>query len=549
MKKRKTIYYEFWKYEGGATLVMKSTGTRIVGSNSITTGVDTIPTATLSVPLEDLPADEIKDGKEPNMALYIVKIFYQVDDIVKYTFIGTVDQLEIDYANYTATLNLSHRVARMREWVMPTGYVVKDADLSYVIGSDGADLGYSSTMGPETQVYEARVEFEYRDGVEGTKIEMSFSSTDKLSALQEVLNNTEDVHFVVDLADPEGDKIILGKFGDSTGVLISPTAFYDDDCTDRDKSQVLTMLTEPTYNSDYTDHFNRAVVFCGDVAEGVMHLTLKEIYENKSELENPLFPVDRYNTAIEIQPETEWKQNKDSTSKKTYNTTKVNNEKVYKNLEVVAYANNDNREYYVTDLEQFEEDGIVKHTVYNFADLYPIPALEKSEENPETGETETIELAITDDDRKEIAKRAYARAIRILKAQRPEHVWQFNSTPLPYNFQDGQKVNFFFTKRVKKQDDDCDDNGTDKTIVLVQRELFMTKRTITFDDDLNEINTITLDRELRSRDISAVELELRALAASSTNNGGSNWPDDLGDTSTSGAGSSTAGYAAFDVPD
>ena len=58
----------------------------------------------------------------------------------------------------------------------------------------------------------------------------------------------------------------------------------------------------------------------------------------------------------------------------------------------------------------------------------------------------------------------------------------------------------------------------------------MTKRTITFDDDLNEINTITLDRELRSRDISAVELELRALAASSTdgNGGGSTWKDDLG---------------------
>lgn len=541
-KKRKTIYYEFWKYEGGSTLVMKSTGTRIVGTNTITTGIDTIPTATLSVPLEDLPADEIKDGKEPNMALYIVKIFYQVDDIVKYTFIGTVDTLEIDYANYTATLNLSHRVARMREWVMPTGYVVKDADLSYVIGSDGADLGYSSTMGPETQVYEARVEFEYRDGVEGTKIEMSFSSTDKLSALQEVLNNTEDVHFVVDLADPEGDKIILGKFGDSTGVLISPTAFYDDDCTDRDKSHVLTMLTEPTYNSDYTDHFNRAVVFCGDVAEGVMHLTLKEIYENKGELENPLFPVDRYNTAIEIQPETEWKQQKDTTSKKTYNTTKVNNEKVYQNLEVVAYANNDNREYYVTDLQQFEEDGIVKHTVYNFSDLYPIPALEKSEEDPDTGETKTIELAITDDDRKEIAKRAYARAIRILKAQRPEHVWQFNATPLPYNFQDGQKVNFFFTKRVKKQDDDCDDNGVDKTIVRVQRELYMTKRTITFDDDLNEINTITLDRELRSRDVSAVELELRELAAASTSEGsGSDWPDVLGGSSYS-APNATVGY-------
>ena len=112
--KRKTIYYEFWKLDGSGERFI-STGSRIVGTNTISTGVDTIPTATLSVPLEDLPAEEIKDGKEPNMALYIVKIFYQVDDITKYTFIGTVDQLEIDYANYIAVLKLSRRVARMRE--------------------------------------------------------------------------------------------------------------------------------------------------------------------------------------------------------------------------------------------------------------------------------------------------------------------------------------------------------------------------------------------------------------------------------------------------
>lgn len=518
-KKRKTIYYEFWKLQGsGETLV--STGTRILGTNTITTGVDTIPTATLTVPLEDLPAEEIKDGKEPNMALYIVKIFYQVDDIVKYTFIGTVDTLEVDYAAYTASMNLSHRVARMREWVMPVGYTVKQGTISYIIGKDGADLGYSSTMGPSTQVYESSVEFELRDGVGDIKMDISFSSSNKLEALQEVLDNTEDVHFVVDLADPQGDKIILGKFGDNTGVLISPTAFYEDDCTERDMSKVVTMLTEPVYNSDYTEHFNRAVVFCGDVAEGVMHMTLKEIYENKDTLENPLFPVDKYDKAIEIQPETEWEQGKKANDR-VYNTSKINNEKVYNNLEVVAYANNDNREYYVTDLEQFREDGIVKHTTYDFNDLYPIPDLEKEEDKGDgSGEKETVEYAITDDDRREIVKRAYARAIRRLKEQRPEHVWQFNCTPLPYNFQDGQKVNFFFTKRVIKQDDDCDDNGREQVIALVQRELYMTKRTITFDSDLNEINTVTLDRELRFRDITDPEYELTVRASKPSESSG-----------------------------
>ena len=152
--KRKTIYYEFWKLDGSG-MQFKGTGTRTVGANTITTGIDTIPTAELTIPLEDLPAEEIANGKEPNMALYIVKIFYNTGGVNKYTFIGTVDTLNIDYAHYTATMNLSHRVARMREWVMPSGYVVKNTTLEHVVGPNGADLGYSSTMGPDTQVYES----------------------------------------------------------------------------------------------------------------------------------------------------------------------------------------------------------------------------------------------------------------------------------------------------------------------------------------------------------------------------------------------------------
>lgn len=523
MSKRKTIYYEFWKLDGSGML-FKGTGTRTVGTNSITTGVDMIPTAELTIPLEDLPAEEVANGKEPNLAMYIVKIFYNTNGVNKYTFIGTVDTLNIDYAHYTVTMNLSHRVARMREWVMPSGYIVKNATLEHVVGANGADLGYSSTMGPDTQVYDSRVEFEYQDGVGETKIEMSFSSTNKLEALNEVLNNTENVHFVVDLSDNEGDKIILGEFGQDTDVLISTTAYYEDNCTNRDTSNYLTMLTEPTYAVDYTDHYNRAVVFCGDVAEGVMHLTLKDIYDNP-ELQDPMFPVGMYDHEINLQPETEWKEQ--TNSDKTYNTTKINNEKVYKEYDIVAYANNDNREYYVTDKQQLEEDKVIKHTVYNFSDLYPIPALERSEEDPETGEIETIELAITDDDRKEITKRAYWRAIRMLKAQRPDHAYQFNSTPLPKGFQDGQKVNFYFAKRINVQDADCDDEPKPKTIALIQRSMYMTRRVITFDSELNEINTITLDRELRSRDISAVEIELRELIPEDGGDGESTWPNTL----------------------
>lgn len=542
--KRKSIIYEFWKLENGqegrpTSELLKGTGMRTLGDNTITTGVDIIPTATLSIPLADLPLDLAKNNVQPNLALYIVKIFYKFKGEVKYKFIGTIDTMNIDYANAKVDLNLSHRVARMREWVMPTGYVVKNADLDYVLGSSGADLGFSSTMGPDTQTYEARVNFVYRDGVDKTKVEISFSSTNKLEALQEVMNNTEDVHFVVDLSDNEGDNIIIGKFGDDSRAIVAQNPVYDDECSNRDRSRWLSMLTEPTFSVDYTNHFNRAVVFCGDIAEGVLHMTLKEVYENqdlqraagtfinKDGQEKIAFPVGMYDKTINLQPETEWKE-KDKDTDRIYNTTKINNEKVYENLELVAYANNDNREYYITDAEQLEADEVIKHTVYNFADLYPIPEIAKSEEVD--GETKTVEYAITDDDRREIVKRAYLRGIRVLKAQRPEHVWQFNSTPLPKDFQDGDKVQFLFTKRIMEEDKDCLGEYHERTVAHIDELLYLTKRTITFDDEMNEVNTITLDKELRTRDITDAEYELRTLAKAqgSGSGSGSDWKDEFG---------------------
>lgn len=540
---RKTIYYEFYKLEPGNESTgteeqLKGTGTRTLGENSITVGIDMVPTATLTVPLESLPVEVIKDGRQPALAMYIIKIFYMVDGKVKYKFSGTIDTMDIDYANYSVKFNLSHRIARMREWVMPTGYTVKQGRVDYIMGPDGADIGYSSTMGPDTQSYDARVEFEYRDGVEAITMDISFSSTNKLAAMNEVVNATEDMHFLVDLRDNEDDRIIFGKFGSETPVIISPAPVYDDDCTGHDISNYVAMLTEPSYTVDYTNHFNRAVVLCGDVAEGVMHMTLKEIYEDKSAQraagmytddngqEQIAFPVGMYDKEINIQPETAYKP-QTGTDKKKYNTTKINNEKIYKNYEVVAYANNDNREYYVTDSEQLAEDQVIRHTVYNFIDLIPIPELEE-EVDLGNGKTKTIEKAITDADRKEIAKRAYYKAIRALKAQRPEHVFQFNCTPLPASFTDGDKVNFYYTKKVTRDSERCPSSTEDIVIANIDESLYVTKRTITFDDDMNEINTVTLDKELRVRDISAVEYELRSQATGNGGGGGSTWVDDIG---------------------
>lgn len=516
MKKRQTILYEFYKLGDGEEF--QGSGSRILGGTSITAAIDSVPTMNITIPLEDLPESVVMTNGEPNLALYLIKVYVQTEGIIKYKFVGTIDSMSIDYANYTISLSLSHRVARMREWLMPAGFACKNMELGHLIGKEGIDLGYSSTMGSATQTYDATVEFEFTDEAEKYPMEMSFSCTDKLSALNEIIKNTHDLHYMVDLNDGDGDKIIIGKFGGESGIVISSQPFYEEEGCEERPANHITMLTEPQYAVDYTNHFNRAAVFCGDIAEGVLHFTLKEVYDNpdyqkeigtyinRDGKEVPMFPVGMYDKEVNLQPETEWKESENTD--KYYNTTKINNEKIYENYDIVAYSINDNREYFVTDAQQLEEDGVILHTVYNFTDLHPIPELEEEVDIEGSDEKETIEHPITDNDRWEISKRAYLRAIRALKSQRPEKVWQFNATPLPVGFQIGSMAELYYIKKVRIQSPDCEIDGNLKEVARINKSFYVTSVTMSFDEEVNEINTITLDNELRYRDTAGQYWEL-----------------------------------------
>ena len=122
---------------------------------------------------------------------------------------------------------------------------------------------------------------------------------------------------------------------------------------------------------------------------------------------------------------------------------------------------------------------------------------------------------ITDEDRIEITKRAYWKAIRNLKAQRPVHTWQFNCGALPANVEDGDKITFMYTKKMYPSfpetiESECLDYNKEQPakVANITETLYVTKRTITFDSVLNEFTTMTLDEELRPRAINAVEIEL-----------------------------------------
>lgn len=198
---------------------------------------------------------------------------------------------------------------------------------------------------------------------------------------------------------------------------------------------------------------------------------------------------------------------------------KINNEKIYEDYDIIQYTANTNREYYVTDTVQLEKDGgVVKQEVHQYSDLYPIPSTNK---------------IITTNDIIEMEKRAYRRAVRMLKAQRPEEVFQFDMTAFPNDVYVGDKVRFIYTKTLTEVDECGNKKETD--IFHTDDYFYITKMTMSFDDALNEVDTVTLDKELRINDFDEPELELPDKPTNSGSNSGGDVSDagisaDLGTT-------------------
>lgn len=540
-KLRDTIYYEFYEVQQNFEL-FKGEGFETLGTTTIETGIDTIPVMSFTIPISCLPPEVLTAASEdapveydiePKLHSYVVKVHIHSQGEAKYVFQGIVSHIELDYANYSVSITLQHRVARMQRWAMPINYTVKNTTISHALGQQGAALGYETDPNnPQMQLdsENPQVTLDYEDGyASDVTLEMTFGSNNKLAALTEALENTPDLHFYVDLEDAEGDRIVIGRFGDyGTGaprVIVSPYPEYTDECNEIPEAQYVTMLTEPSYDVVYDTHANRAVVFCGDIQDGVCHLTLEQIYNDPS-LQVEGFPVGKYEYELNLQPDPEYDENGK----------KINNEKIYQDYDIVAYTKNGNREFYVEDSEQLARDGgIVLHTTYQFNDLYPIPRLQTTNE-----EGEKIEMVITDNDRIEITKRAYQRAVRKLKAQRPERVYQMNTTSLPKGTRDGQYILFTYSKKIRVPDPECENEFTERKIVNINANLYLTKRTITFDSAMNEVTTITLDHELRTRDTTAAEWELKEIAASDTDGDGGNggavfqqsYPSGISDTRT-----------------
>lgn len=108
-------------------------GTRLVGNGlTITQALDDVPTASITIPIEDLPKDD-KGIPVTNLNNYRVLISVMVNNKRKYGMACVVESIEVNYEDEIATLSLVHRMAEMKQWLMPINLIVKNMPLGHCV--------------------------------------------------------------------------------------------------------------------------------------------------------------------------------------------------------------------------------------------------------------------------------------------------------------------------------------------------------------------------------------------------------------------------------
>lgn len=277
-----TAWYDFIEGNGGGVI---HRGNKFLATIEMSTEIDTVPTMSITIPLAEMPK---------NRALWNtmqIKVF--LGD--KYVFWGIIDSFSIDYAKYSVSLDLSHIVAEHRTQFMPVNLIVKNMPLK--------NLYNHMDFAMDGWVYE------FSQKAADARIEYTFSAENKLAAINECIEQTEEIHWRVKLTE---EKVVqFGEFGDIKDVVVSQARAFPDECTNtQDLLRYPVMLTEPVLKMDFTDHVNRIVVLCGDIDKDVEHLTLKHVYEHP-EWWTEGFSIGMYEKNINQQDETQYDDDSD----------------------------------------------------------------------------------------------------------------------------------------------------------------------------------------------------------------------------------------------
>lgn len=288
-------------------------------------------------------------------------------------------------------------------------------------------------------------DIQFRDGSNARMIDYVYSRQNKLEALTQTMELTDDLWWRVGLWNEK--RIEIGKFGDIKPYTLS---------TKPSGKTNIRIIDEPTIDYDFENVINVATVYSDKSDGGMSSLTLREVYQNPS-LQQEGFPVVILHA-------------------------NVNNERDYTQY-ITQYpklAPNNEIEYAIIDEASIAlESGTVIEGTYAFNDLSPFQI---------EGNT------ITDDKRIEAAKTVYHAVIKKLIQARRSYDVKVTTEPIPCDLEVGDKIRFLYDNNIWKLDA-CSSYW--KKILSYDDYFYVTAITYNYDEYGNLTNQLTLTKWLK----------------------------------------------------
>lgn len=288
-------------------------------------------------------------------------------------------------------------------------------------------------------------EIEFRDGSESRMIDYVYSRQNKLDALTETMELTEDLWWRVGLWNEK--RIQIGKFGDVKPYTLS---------TKPSGATNIKIIQEPTIDYDFENVINVATVYSDKSDGGMSSLTLREVYQDPT-LQKEGFPVVILHA-------------------------NVNNERDYTQYisQYPKLAPNNEIEYAVIDEASIAlEQGTVIEGTYAFNDISPFEI-----------DTKTI----SDEKRIEAAKTVYEAVIKKLIQARRSYDVHVTTEPIPCDLEVGDKIRFIYDNKIWNLDA-CSSYW--KKILQYDDLFYVTAITYNYDEYGNMTNELTLTKWLK----------------------------------------------------
>lgn len=289
-------------------------------------------------------------------------------------------------------------------------------------------------------------QIDFLDGSENQMIDYVYSRQNKLEALTQTMELTDDLWWRVDLWNEK--RIEIGKFGEKKPYTLS---------TKPSGKTNIRILTEPTIDYDFENVINVATVYSDKTDGGMSSLTLREVYEDIS-LQKDGFPVVILHA-------------------------NVNNERDYTKYisQYPKLAPNNEIEFAVLDEESIAlEQGTLIEGSYSFNDYSPFEI---------DGKT------ISDRKRIRAAKTVYNAVIKKLIQARRSYDVTFNCEPLPCDVEVGDRILFKYDNSIWNLEA-CSNYW--KKILSYDDWFYITRIEYNYDQNGNLTNNVTLSKWLKT---------------------------------------------------